>query len=205
MKTPVRYETKHATLYDAIAGRIKKHHATGFLHTRSHITQLGTTASETDSVNVPPPVRQESSSRAKSKASASPNEALAARLSCAESELPTASREQLEALPDSDLLDAIHDYASALYSGDDHCGIRSMDESALLIMGIIAEELTDDVIGEEGHLMLEDRDHHPIEPSESQDLSPDHIKKLTRVEAREEVMIDLASLDTESQPSGPSS
>lgn len=59
-------------------------------------------------------------------------------------------------LPDSDLLQAVHAYASDYYSvspgGDIAFG--SMDGTALVAMGMLLEEMSVEVIGETGHLAL---------------------------------------------------
>ena len=63
-----------------------------------------------------------------------------------------------QSLPDSDLLKAIHVYASDFYGratlqkgiGD----FRSMDETALLAMGILLEEAAKEILGESGDLVF---------------------------------------------------
>jgi hypothetical protein len=61
-------------------------------------------------------------------------------------------------LPDSDLLKAIHAYASDLYADatDDkgRCDFRSMDETALLALGVLLEEAAVQVLGETGDMVL---------------------------------------------------
>jgi len=61
-------------------------------------------------------------------------------------------------LPDSDLLKAIHAYASDFYSmatrDGGECDFRSFDETALLAMGILLEEAAADVLGENGDMVL---------------------------------------------------
>lgn len=61
-------------------------------------------------------------------------------------------------LPDSDLLKAIHTYASDFYARVFGTGAmvdyRSMDETALLCCGILMEEMADEVLGETGDLAL---------------------------------------------------
>jgi hypothetical protein len=61
-------------------------------------------------------------------------------------------------LPDSDLLKAIHAYASDLYSAatDDQgrCDFRSMNETALLALGVLLEEAAVQVLGETGDMVL---------------------------------------------------
>jgi hypothetical protein len=57
-------------------------------------------------------------------------------------------------LPESDLLKAIHAYASDFYSTqpDGEKSFLSMDGTALLAMGILLEEMAVEVIGKTGHL-----------------------------------------------------
>lgn len=142
-------ETRHATLYDALEARINKHHATGFLGTGK--------ASQ------------------HSRGAATPTQALAARLNCSPSVIPTASAEQEAALPSSDLLDAIHGYTSLVTS----C-YKSMDETALLAMGILLEESVQDLIGEEGYLMLE-------EPSiDDEEPVVEHVEEMVNMDAEDE-------------------
>ncbi|KAF4343304.1 hypothetical protein FBEOM_2741 [Fusarium beomiforme] len=66
-------------------------------------------------------------------------------------------------LPDSDLLKAIHAYASAFYSARNrerqtpnsrNVSERSMDETALLAFGILLEEAGKDVLGRRGDLVF---------------------------------------------------
>lgn len=70
-------------------------------------------------------------------------------------------------LPDSDLLKAVHAYASDFYSGSlgDQAKMdwRSMDETALLALGILMEEAAADVLGETGDLtFVEGEDDDPL-------------------------------------------
>jgi hypothetical protein len=75
-----------------------------------------------------------------------------------------------QALPDSDLLKALHSYTSDFYSraivdggqGD----WRSMDETALLAMGILMEEVCRETLGARGDIVftegeLRDEHSHP--------------------------------------------
>lgn len=60
-------------------------------------------------------------------------------------------------LPDSDLLKALHAYASDYYSvlaGEDIVDFRSLDETALLALGILVEEAAKAALGESAHLAL---------------------------------------------------
>ena len=61
-------------------------------------------------------------------------------------------------LPDSDLLKSIHSYATDLYAhgteDEGHGDYRSMDETALLALGILLEEAADHVLGEAGDMVF---------------------------------------------------
>ena len=67
-----------------------------------------------------------------------------------------------DCLPDSDLLKAVHSYASHLYSSrpENEEGVlsgideRSMDETALLAFGILLEEAGKETLGRRGHLVF---------------------------------------------------
>lgn len=119
----------HATLYHAVEEKILKHHATGFLkRTSNDGTSLG-------------------------RYSATPRDALAARLDTKPHLLPSPGPDL--ALPESDLLDAIHGYAAVLFDESHPSALRSLDESALLTIGLFVEELADEVIGNQGHLVLQ--------------------------------------------------
>ncbi|KAF3928685.1 hypothetical protein AA313_de0201200 [Arthrobotrys entomopaga] len=64
------------------------------------------------------------------------------------------------ALPDSDLLKAIHAYAADFYAakGWDTVMGRCMDESALLAMGILLEEWCKEMIGKDGDMVFLERE-----------------------------------------------
>lgn len=60
-------------------------------------------------------------------------------------------------LPDSDLLKDLHAYAADYYgtiAGDQGNDFRSLDETALLALGILVEEAARAALGETGHLAL---------------------------------------------------
>jgi len=65
---------------------------------------------------------------------------------------------QAEGLPESDLLVAVHQYASDYYhlTGQGEINKRSLDESAMLAVGILLEETISGLLGETGHLALVD-------------------------------------------------
>lgn len=132
-------KARHTSLYDALEDRIKKHHATGFLSSDSDVND----------------------DRPRSRFSALPNHALAQRLNVPVDAIPVPDTDSVngETLPRSDLLNAIHGYTSNLFhqraTDGQHNGLmRSMDESALLTLGMLVEELASEVIGTSGHLML---------------------------------------------------
>ena len=66
-------------------------------------------------------------------------------------------------LPDSDLLKALHQYASDFFSMATYdkgkCDVRSLDETALLAMGILLEEAAVEALGENGDMVLVEPDH----------------------------------------------
>lgn len=60
-------------------------------------------------------------------------------------------------LPDSDLLKTLHAYAADYYgtvAGEDSADFKSLDETALLALGILIEEAARDVVGKTGDLAL---------------------------------------------------
>ncbi|RDA93726.1 hypothetical protein CP533_0215 [Ophiocordyceps camponoti-saundersi (nom. inval.)] len=68
----------------------------------------------------------------------------------------------LGALPDSDMLRAIHSYVRRFYKSlapgkAPNVNERSMDETALLAFGILLEEAVGDVLGENGDLVFTER------------------------------------------------
>ena len=67
-----------------------------------------------------------------------------------------------QTLPDSDLLKAVHVYASNFYdraTGDSGQGdFRSMDGTALIALGVLLEEAAKHRLGEKGHLIFVEGD-----------------------------------------------
>lgn len=65
---------------------------------------------------------------------------------------------QDQILPESELLKAVHAYASDLYSmrGADKgkCDFRSLDETALISLGVLLEEAAVEVLGDTGDMVL---------------------------------------------------
>lgn len=98
-------------------------------------------------------------------------------------------------LPDSDLLKAVHSYASHFYAalggeerramyqvGSRNIDERSMDESALLAFGILLEEAGKDVLGDKGDMVFTegldtDADIDPISAARS--AADDPIQPMT--------------------------
>lgn len=76
---------------------------------------------------------------------------------------------QSQHLPESDLLKAIHAYASDFYacttSNKGLSDWRSLDETALMAMGILLEEAAQEALGETGDLMF-------VEGEEEEILTP---------------------------------
>ncbi|KAI9835664.1 MAG: hypothetical protein M1837_003677 [Sclerophora amabilis] len=132
---------RHATVYDAVAGRVS---TTRFIPSEpSFKRDRDTLASST--VPVPPEEvlfrRKGAPTRYEEEDIYFANERLA----------------EDQALPDSDLLKAIHCYASDFYSRsavDDAIDWRSMDETALLALGILLEETVKETLGETGDLVF---------------------------------------------------
>ena len=73
-------------------------------------------------------------------------------------------------LPNSDLLKAVHAYASDFYAAatpdNGSCDFRSMDETALLAIGVLLEEAAVEVLGETGDMVL-------VEPEDLENVVPE--------------------------------
>lgn len=132
---------KQATVYDAVAGRIGYE---GFIGEEAPSSTRDTVSYS--NIAVPP---EEALFRRKG-----------APLRFEEDDIYAADRhlEPHQRLPDSDLLKSIHTYVSDFYSratpdGGKH-DVRSMDETALLAMGILLEEAATGALGKTGDLAL---------------------------------------------------
>ncbi|KAL2273414.1 hypothetical protein FJTKL_04542 [Diaporthe vaccinii] len=145
---------REATVYDAVAGRVshkfsKDDAATGSRKTASGQHHLG------DPVLAPEEVlfsRKRAPQRYAEKDIYFANESL-----------PEAGR---NVLPDSDMVQAVHGYASHFYEALGHrcageprgdvgrVNERSMDETALLAFGILFEEAARDSLGKDGDLVF---------------------------------------------------
>lgn len=133
---------REATVYDAVAGRVGVH---GFLPTIPFASKNRDTLSSS-TVPLPPeevlfrrraaPVRYEGTD-----------------FYFANENLP-----QNIQLPSSELLKAIHQYASDFYShattDGGQCDFRSLDETALIALGVLLEEEMKDALGDAGDLVF---------------------------------------------------
>ncbi|KAH7149465.1 hypothetical protein B0J13DRAFT_306457 [Dactylonectria estremocensis] len=141
---------RHATVYDAVAGKVSY--------------SQGPRAEET----VPLPNRPKTIKYSTKEVPLAPDEVLFRRKDAPdrylehdiyyahERELPRGGQ---GVLPESDLLKAIHSYASSFYSSkirdrhtpsDMNVAARSMDETALLAVGILLEEAGKEILGRRG-------------------------------------------------------
>lgn len=75
-------------------------------------------------------------------------------------------------LPESDLLKAIHSYASDFYGravkGKGMVDFESLDETALLAVGVLMEEMAGDVLGETGDLAFVEGEDDGVEKAEEE-------------------------------------
>ena len=90
-----------------------------------------------------------------------------------------------QTLPESDLLKAMHTYASDFYGrGTKYGGLvdfESMDETALICLGILLEEMAEHVLGETGDLAF-------VEGEEIDETNLDEIRKGKEREMPERLM-----------------
>jgi hypothetical protein len=95
-----------------------------------------------------------------------------------------------QALPDSDLLKAVHTYTSDFYSmatlENGKYDFKSLDESALLAMGILLEEAALEELGETGDMVL-------VEPEGLENALPE--TKSTRFQIKGRVKSSLTAED----------
>lgn len=160
-------QARHATLYDALEDRIQKHRATGFLR-----------VDDGREDGLPPQTRY----------AATPRNALAARLDTLPDLLPTPDAATLTKLPQRDLLNAIHGYTANLFETEQFA-FRALSETALLAIGIIAEELAAEMIGEHGHLMLQNENGASMTSTthteSSAEYEPQTVHKVRRIDTDE--------------------
>ncbi|KAJ5748693.1 uncharacterized protein N7511_010389 [Penicillium nucicola] len=140
-----RFGKRRANLYDAIAGRVNPR---GIQATQPVASYHRDTASSGAR-----PLRPEELLLRRQNNSAGPVSDQAERRYFAHEDLPAD-----QPLPSSELLETIHAYAADFYEyatadngQDDH---KTMDETALLAMGILIEEMSKDALGETGDLVL---------------------------------------------------
>ncbi|KAI1958827.1 hypothetical protein LOZ58_004863 [Ophidiomyces ophidiicola] len=129
-----------ATLYDAVAGRVSTEHFTGA------------------------PALNDIDSLPSTRTALRPEEVLFRRLHAPvryeEDDIYFANRHLPpdQTLPDSDLLKTLHTYTSDLYasmtSDNGHAGWLSMDETALIALGILLEETATEALGETGDMVF---------------------------------------------------
>ncbi|KAK0516558.1 hypothetical protein JMJ35_001161 [Cladonia borealis] len=140
--TPSPKQKRQITVYDAVAGRVS---SDGFIPDQPRVSKYRDTLS---SSTVPVP----------------PEEALFRRRGAPEryeeDDIYWANRHLTseQRLPDSDLLKAIHAYTSDFYGRATANGglldFESLDETALLGLGILLEEMAEHVLGDTGDLAL---------------------------------------------------
>ncbi|KAL8689383.1 MAG: hypothetical protein Q9218_004935 [Villophora microphyllina] len=149
---------QHITLYDAVAGRIS---------TRGpipHQPQYSTTRDTATSSTTPLP----------------PEEILFARRNAPEryeeDDFYWANKdlEEGQELPDSDLLKGVHEYVSDFYGtmfgldeglgglGGKGTDFKSMNESALICLGVLLEEAAEEVLGETGDMVFVEGDEAQV-------------------------------------------
>ncbi|RAK88383.1 hypothetical protein BO79DRAFT_148614 [Aspergillus costaricaensis CBS 115574] len=146
-----RRQKRQATVYDAVAGRVNHH---GFLPSVPFSSKYRDTASSSTRPVRPEEVlfrRQNAPQRYEENDFYFAHEALPP--SCP--------------LPSSELLEAIHAYSADYY---DHATIdggrddyQSMDETALIAMGILMEEMAKESLGETGDMVLVEGEEIPTD------------------------------------------
>ncbi|GCB23494.1 meiotic nuclear division protein 1 homolog [Aspergillus awamori] len=146
-----RRQKRQATVYDAVAGRVNHH---GFLPSAPYPSKYRDTASSSTRPVRPEEVlfrRQHAPQRYEENDFYFAHEALPP--SCP--------------LPCSELLEAIHAYSADFY---DHATIdggrddyQSMDETALIAMGILMEEMAKESLGETGDMVLVEGEEIPTD------------------------------------------
>ncbi|ROV87209.1 hypothetical protein VMCG_10828 [Cytospora schulzeri] len=155
---PTDYEAarqRHATVYDAVAGRVSLKFSKDTATSGSRKTLAGQHHHLGDPVLTP-----EEALFSRKRA---PQRYAERDIYFAHDELPDGGR---DVLPDSDMLKSVHGYASRFYDalgqrhggrtrGDTrHVDERSMDETALLAFGILLEEAAREALGKDGDLVF---------------------------------------------------
>ncbi|KAF9890854.1 hypothetical protein FE257_005430 [Aspergillus nanangensis] len=146
-QTPVhgpsfRRQKRQASVYDAVAGRLNAH---GFLPSAPYASKYRDTTSSSFR-----PVRPEEVLFRRQNAPVRYEES---DFYFAHETLPSD-----RPLPSSDLLESVHAYSADFYDNatqdHGHDDYRSMDETALIAMGILIEEMAAESLGETGDLVL---------------------------------------------------
>ncbi|CAG7973314.1 unnamed protein product [Penicillium nalgiovense] len=139
---PSRHIKRRANVYDAVAGRVNLRGVNAFRHVAAQYRDTTSSAARS--------LRPEELLYRKQNI---PAESIEEKTYFAHENLPSD-----QALPNSELLETIHAYAADYYEyatadngKDDH---QTMDETALLAMGILIEEMAKEELGETGDLAL---------------------------------------------------
>ncbi|KAI9854829.1 MAG: hypothetical protein M1813_000845 [Trichoglossum hirsutum] len=139
IKPEGKRQKRQATVYDAVAGRVS---STGFIPS-APLPSLHRDRPSSTLIAAPP---EEVLFRRRN----APTRFAESDFYFANEHLPPTVK-----LPDSDLLKAIHTYASDFYARiSGHWDWRSMDETALLAMGVLLEEAGRVALGETGDLVF---------------------------------------------------
>ncbi|KAA8648883.1 hypothetical protein EYZ11_006421 [Aspergillus tanneri] len=158
-KPVTRRQKRQATVYDAVAGRVNAH---GFIPSAAYASKYRDTASSSFQPVRPEevlfrrknaPVRYEENDFYFAHESLPPN----------------------RPLPSSELLEAIHAYSAEFYDNATidrgQIDYKSMDETALIAMGIMIEEMARESLGETGDLVLVEGEEVPSDDNGDQ-LAP---------------------------------
>lgn len=174
---------RQATVYDAVAGRVS---STGFIPPNPRVSAYRDTPSSS-TVAVPP---EEVLFRRKG-----------APIRYEEDDFYWSDRRltDKQKLPESDLLKAIHSYASDFYGravkGRGMVDFESLDETALLAVGVLLEEMAGEVLGETGDLaFVEGEDDGAGEGVLPEESTPSGDEELDST-AVSEVASEAATLD----------
>ncbi|KAL2350724.1 hypothetical protein BJ546DRAFT_373802 [Cryomyces antarcticus] len=183
---------RFATLYDVVAGRVSYH---GFIPAEPQTSTYRDTA-VTSTVPVPP-------DEALMRREGAPTPTEVDDKYSADAKLGAHQK-----LPDSDLLKAVHAYASDYYA----CATKdrgrrdwkSMEETALLAMGILLEEAAAEVLGQTGDLVfVEGEDEDQADHANSWDGARSKRSVITsRVEAERSRKRRIAALKSEGKGDG---
>ncbi|KAG4436405.1 hypothetical protein IFR05_008098 [Cadophora sp. M221] len=155
---------RHPTVYDAVAGRIS---LAGFIPKQVIVASTRDTVSSSTTAIAPEAVLF----RGKN-----------APTRYAESDIYfTNERQSTQGLPESDLLKALHCYASDFYSRatiDGGIGDwKSMDETALIALGILVKEASLASLGQTGDLAFTEGEQYTDHPLKDNDREPRSFKK----------------------------